>query len=244
MSDEAPSAPPRHSTGKRAAGAIAAVVLVWAALAYFVMPADWRWYARRHPSLDDVPGITQTASHIPADPLNVALVGTKRELIKAMLAAGWHPADPLSLKSCLEISEATILKRPYEDAPVSSLYLFGRKEDLAFEKLVGGNPRERNHVRFWLSPKLDSDGRPFWFGAATFDKGVGLSHTTGQITHHTARDIDVERDTLFADLKAVPGLMSEFYIERGFHKVLEGRNGEGDPWKTDGDLYVGVLAAE
>ena len=29
--------------------------------------------------------------------------------------------------------------------------------------------------------------------------------------------------------------------EYGFHKVLKGRNGGGDPWFTDGRLFVGVL---
>jgi hypothetical protein len=41
-----------------------------------------------------------------------------------------------------------VFKRPDDEAPVSTLYLFGRKEDLAFEKPVGGSPKERHHVRF------------------------------------------------------------------------------------------------
>ena len=85
--------------------------------------------------------------------------------MRAMVAARWYPADPLTLRSCLEIAEATVLKRPYDDAPVSSLYLFGRKEDLAFEQPVGNDPRERHHVRFWLTERKDR--RPAglgWFG--------------------------------------------------------------------------------
>ena len=41
---------------------------------------------------------------------------------------------------------------------------------------------------------------PLWIGAATFDRSVGFSHRTGQVTHHIAPDIDRERDTLMADL--------------------------------------------
>ena len=66
-----------------------------------------------------------------------------------MLAAKWNPADPLTLESSIEIAAATVMRKPYADAPVSSLYLFGRKQDLAFEKPVGNDPRRRNHVRFW-----------------------------------------------------------------------------------------------
>jgi hypothetical protein len=186
-----------------------------------------------------MPGMTYTADGIPADPINVALVGTKEEVIRIMLAAKWYPADPLSLRSCLEIAEASVLKRAYDDAPVSSELLFGRKQDLAFEQPVGPDPRQRHHVRFWESDKVDSDGRPIWLGSAIFDKRVGLSRTTGQITHETAPDIDAERDKLFDDLKQT-GDLSEVIVVHGFHKVLEGRNGEGNPWHTDGDLYEGV----
>jgi hypothetical protein len=69
---------------------------------------------------------------------------------------------------------------------------------------------------------------------------VGLSRTTGQITHETAPDIDAERDKLFDDLKKT-GDLAEFIIVPGFHKIREGRNGEGNPWQTDGDLYEGVI---
>jgi hypothetical protein len=190
--------------------------------------------------VENLPGITYTANGIPGDAINVALTGTKTEVIRIMLAADWHPADPLTLRSSLRIAEASVLKRPYADAPVSNLYLFGRKEDLAFEQPVGRDPRRRHHVRFWRTDNLDADGRSVWTGAATYDERVGLSRTTGQITHHTARDIDVERGKLFDDLKRTGDLV-EFYTVGGFHTTLEGRNGGGDAWRTDGALFVGVI---
>jgi hypothetical protein len=80
-------------------------------------------------------------------------------------------------------------------------------------------------------------------GAAIFDERVGLSHTTGQITHHTAPDIDAERDKLFADLQRTGELTEEYFIN-DFHRIRQGRNGGGDPWVTDGRLEVGVIRAE
>jgi hypothetical protein len=217
-----------------------ALLLVYLAVAYFIMPIDWRWYVRRHPSLEDILDITHTGSGIPGDPLNVALIGTESEVKGIMRAAGWYAADPLGLRSDLRIAADTVLKRPDDQAPVSNLYLLGRKEDLAFEQPVGGNPRKRNHVRFWRTDKVD-DGRPVWIGSATYDERVGFSHTTGQITHHIAADVDAERDYLLGDLDKTAEL-SETYFVDGFHKTLEGRNGGGDPWHTDGRLAVGVIA--
>jgi hypothetical protein len=208
--------------------------------AYLAVPALWTRYARRHPALEDLPGITYTSSGIHGDAINVALIGTKADIIKAMLQAKWYPADPITFRTSLEIAADSVLGRPFDDAPVSSLFLAGRKQDLAFEKPVGHDPRQRHHVRFWQTDTRDTDGRPVWLGAATFDTKVGFSHTTGQITHHTAAAIDEERDTLFDDLKGANAL-EDSYIVRGFHKTLQGRNGGGDPWHSDGNLYAGVV---
>jgi hypothetical protein len=228
---------------KRATVFVVGLLLLYLLVAYVVMPAVWSRYTHRHPALDDVPGITETGDGKPGDPLSVALIGTETELTRIMVAAGWFPADPLTLRSCLEIADASVLKRPYDDAPVSSLYLFGRKEDLAFEQPVGDNPRHRHHVRFWRSEKLDQDGRPIWVGSAIYDQRVGLSRTTGQITHVTAPDIDAERDYLFKCLEQTGDLSETYYVD-DFHKVREGRNGGGDPWHTDGRLLVGAIAVK
>ena len=240
-----PEIPPakRSSLRNRIVVVVVGLLLLYAAAAYIVMPLDWRRYVRRHPALDDIPDITYTKTGIPGDPLNVALIGTETDVKRIMLAAHWYPADPLTLRSCLKIASATVLKRPYDDAPVSNLYLFGRKEDLAFEQPVGDNPRKRHHVRFWRSEKTDPDGRPVWIGSATFDQRVGFSHRTGQITHHIAPDVDAERDHLF-DMLRQTGDLSEVYVEDHFHKTLDGRNGGGDPWHTDGRLFVGVIHFE
>jgi hypothetical protein len=230
----------RWGLRRRIALLVAGLLLVYLAVAYLVLPFVWERYARRHPSLEDIPDVTHTADGIPGDPLNVALIGTKEEVVQIMLAAKWYPADSLTFRSSLAIAFDAVFKRPDDEAPVSSLYLFGRKQDLAFEQAVNNNPRKRHHVRFWESDKRDPDGRPVWVGAAIFDERVGLSRTTGQITHVTAPDIDAERDKLFHDLEQT-GDLAEVIVEKGFHNVLEGRNGGGDPWHTDGNLYEGVI---
>jgi len=244
-SNTEPQSPPplqRRSTTRRIAKWAATVIVLYLVFAYVVAPALWRLYAYRHPSFDGVPRITETGDHHPGDPLNVALIGTEIEVKRILVAARWYPADPLTLRSCLEIAEASVLKRPYDAAPVSNLYLMGRKQDLAFEQPVDDNPRERHHVRFWRTERVDPDGRPLWVGAAIFDQRVGISRTTLQITHFIAPDIDAERDYLFRDLERTKRLAEVFVVD-DFHQVREGKNGGGDPWHTDGKLYVGVIAA-
>lgn len=233
-----PAQPPRRP---RRLFVLFAALVVYALLAYLLIPLLWSRHEKRHPALASAETITRTRSGIPGDPIDVGLVGTEEQLQRGMLAAKWYPADPITLRSSMRIAAAVVLKRPYDDAPVSPLYLFGRVEDLAFEQPVGDDPRRRHHVRFWKSDKLDDQNRPLWFGSATLDERVGLARDTGQITHHISPDVDAERDKIIADLKAAGWLAGVYWID-GFQKQLSGRNGEGDPWRTDGRLAVGVLA--
>ena len=230
--------PCREARHLRGLGGIPAAVVI---IAYLVAPLLWLRYEDRHPALDDLPGITETGDHHLGDPINVLLIGSEADLQHIMLAAGWYPADPITLRSSLKIALGTVLHRQYDDAPVSSLYLWGRKQDLAFEMPVGNSPRQRHHVRFWKSARVDSQGRPAWAGSATFDKSVGLSHATGQITHHIAADVDAERDHLMQTLQQTGDLTAKQVIAN-FHQVRSGRNGGNDPWHTDGNLDVGTLA--
>lgn len=225
---------------KRLTRILLGALILYGAIAYALLPFLWHRREERHPALTDAPTVAHTADGIPGDPLDVALVGSEGAVRRAMRAAGWYPADPVTLQSSLRIAADVVFSRPFHDAPVSALYLFGRKEDLAFERPVGGNPRERHHVRFWRSDKLDEQGRPLWLGSATFDVHVGFSHHTGQITHHIAPDVDRDRDLLLADLTAAGVLESTYYID-AFHNVTKGLNGGGDPWRSDGRLGVGVI---
>jgi hypothetical protein len=243
--DASPPAPTGHVRRRWLDHVVRGVIgglLLYLLIAYVLLPLAWRRYEKRHPALADAPRVTHTKVGIPGDPLNVALVATEEDLQRAMLAAGWFPADPVTLESSLRIAADTVLRRTYDDAPVSGLYLWGRKQDFAFEQPVGDDPRRRHHVRFWKSAKMDDAGRPAWFGAATFDERVGLSHTTGEITHHIAPDIDAERDNVFASLRK-SGWVAEFSWIDGFQTPLQGKNGGGDPYHTDGRLGVGVLGA-
>lgn len=218
------------------------MLLVYLMLAYLTLPALWRHH-EHEPGLASLPMVTRTASGIPGDALNVGLVGSQEDVLRAMHEAGWFPADPITLRTSIRIVDSVLLDRPYRDAPVSSLYYEGRKEQLAFEKPAGRSADRRHHVRLWQVLASGEDGRPVWLGSATFDRGVGLSHDTGQITHHIAPDIDAERDLLMHDLGEA-GLVRNFFQISGIGPTLFGRNGEGDPYYTDGEIDVATLVVD
>jgi hypothetical protein len=220
---------------------VSVVLLVYFAIAYLVVPRIWRTEIKRHPNLTGGPRVTHTANGIPGDPINLALVGSEEELVRAMIAAKWYPADPITLRSSLRIAADSVFRRPDDEAPVSDLFLFGRKQDLAFEQPVGNSPRQRHHVRFWRWDQ-EENGQPVWFAAATFDERVGLSYTTGEITHHIGPDVDAERDRIMDEI-AKAGYSQENYYRNDFHETLQGKNGGGDPWRTDGRLGVMLLKA-
>jgi hypothetical protein len=185
--------------------------------------------------------LTGTAQGIPGGPINVGLIGTQEDLIGAFHAAGWYPADPITLRTSVEIIGSVLFDRPYKSAPVSPLFFEGRQEDLAFEKPDGISADRRHHVRLWsVLAKGSDDTRPVWLGAVSFDSGVTLSRDTGQVTHRIAPDIDRERGRLIGGLNNAH-MVTAIYQMKGIGPTLNGRNGEGDPYYTDGEIWVAKL---
>lgn len=211
-------------------------------ISYLLLPALWRHY-EREPSLETAPKTTESAADLPGDPLNVALVGKKEEVVRALLMAGWQPADRITLRTSLSMAGSFLLRRSYPTAPMSRLYVWGRVQDLAFERQTSATPAQRHHVRLWESELRSRDGRPLWVGAATYDRGIGFNRFTGQLTHHIAPDIDAERDALLADLVRVRQV-AEISQVTGVGPNIAARNAQGDWYYTDGEMTVGVLAPD
>jgi hypothetical protein len=226
---------------RRLAVAAVAAVATYVVLAYLIAPFAWRHHEHQA-RLADFDVRTFTAQGIPGDVINVGLEGTEEDVVCAMAAAGWSPSDPVTLASSLRIAGSVVFRRPYHRAPVSPLFFDGRKQDLAFEKPSGRSASTRHHVRFWKALEAGDDGRPVWLGAAIFDDRVGVSHYTGQITHHTAPDIDAEREFLVAGLVQAKRVAATYWAS-GVGPTLFGRNGGGDPFFTDGEIAFARLAS-
>ncbi|HTV69005.1 MAG TPA: LssY C-terminal domain-containing protein [Rhizobiaceae bacterium] len=217
---------------------VAALVAAYWIAAYWIIPALWARYELR---LDpDRVMLTATPQGIPGDPVNVGLVGSEEEVLRAFNEAAWNPADPVTLASGIKIGLSVVLDRPYKDAPISPLIYDGRKQDLAFEKQEGASADRRHHVRLWRIAEATADGRTLWLGSASFDRGVGVSHDTGQITHHISPDVDAERDYLIGNLDKAGAIEDSFTIP-GRGPTWEGRNGGGDLYFTDGMALIGIL---
>ena len=220
--------------------AFAALLLLpaYGVLAYVVLPASWRQYGRLRP-WPDTEIVTHTAEGIPGDPLNVALVGTRDQIVAAMRSANCRLADRISMRSSVRDAASLLFDRPYLSAPVSTHFLWDRAQDLAFERIVGASPRCRHHVRFWKAGPLASDVGRLWLGAATFDRRVGLSRYTGELMHHIDPDVDAEREKLVADLAAAGRLARVDRMD--VRPPGQGRNGTGDLYVTDGRMCAGTL---
>lgn len=225
-----------------ARAAVVAVLLVIAirTLTHVVLPRLLTHYAP-FPALADTPKRTATPSGTAADPVNIVFVGTSGEIQSAMRAAGWTPADSLSRASDIAIAKSVLLNRPDSTAPVSTLFLLGHRQDAAFEQEVGRSARQRHHVRLWLDPALNYQGRSVWLGSATYDARAGLSHRTFRPTHHIAPDVDEERDALAAALVHAQQVSQTFRVT-GMGVRVWAHNGEGDRFDTDGEQRVLVLS--
>lgn len=218
---------------------VAAVIVFWAVLAYLALPRLNLILTSIYVP-DYYMGRTRTADGVLGDAVNLALQGDAASLHTAMTRAGWHRADPVTLRSSWGIIVSAVLKRSYPTAPVSPLLLFGHPEAFAYQQEVDGNASQRHHVRFWPTPQgwlLPGGHRVDWLAAASYDRAVGLSLFTLQVTHKVDADLDLERDHVVSTLRAAApqahvDMLSDFTT--GYHS----RNGGGDVIRTDGALPI------
>jgi hypothetical protein len=187
--------------------------------------------------LSGAPQRVQSKSKKPGDPLNLVMVGSSDQILAAFKQAGWSEAGKLGTKSAVGTVRAMASDNAYGNAPVSQLYLYGRPEDLAFEKMLN-TFLKRHHLRLWRTLVTTPEGRQIWIGASTHD--IGLDVHLGVVSHEIDPDLDVERAKVGADLMAGGLVTAERLVSRP-NPLTEGKTATGGTWKTDGQLLVVVL---
>ena len=203
-----------------------------------------------------VPRFTLTGDGLPGDPVNLVLIGTLQQLRAAFVIAGWSEADRLGVASSWRMICRFVLNSPYPTAPFSTLYLYGRGQDIGFQKAIDHSPRKRHHIRFWALSSaraeatvgtasfwLNTDRPPhdahvLWVGAGTKDTGLSMTRLTFQITHATDSDTNAERDYITAELRNNRVIQDVNSYRSGQRLPLEPVN----HYITDGDVTVARLA--
>lgn len=178
-----------------------------------------------------------------ADPLNLVVIGTPLEVYYAFLRAGWDETEVVSRSSLWKTVASFLTGGEYRYSPVSSLYAFGRKQDVAMQK-ARENIHERNHLRLWMS-RARYAGKPVWIGQISRDIGVRFAKKT-ITTHKIDPDVDEAREYLLEDLAYAQSLAAFGYAP-GVGAAPESApraNLTGDPWFSDGYRLVLWLSGE
>jgi LssY C-terminus len=233
---------------------ILALSVTYGLAAYIILPRAVR-IGLKILQLRHVPRFTVTGDGLPGDPVNLALIGTLGQLRAAFATAGWASADPLSFASSWRMARAFVLSEPYPTAPFSTLYLFGRGQDVGFQQAIHDSPRKRHHIRFWAKSLAQAEAevntagfwlktnRPnenscvLWVGAGTKDTGFGLTRLTLQMTHATDSDTNVERDYIIDELRKCSAIKSISLYKTGDQLLTQHVN----HYITDGDIAVAEL---
>jgi hypothetical protein len=167
------------------------------------------------------------------DPLNFVAVGEPSEVLSSLIRTGWHVTEILRPGSALETFSSYLFSSQYKYAPVSPIYLFGRRQDLALQK-ARETARERNHLRVWRTP-LRCAGKPVWIGQISRDVGLSFSWKT-LVGHEVDPDVDEARNYLLQDMLRSQGLVRFAWangvgaapLEKPRHMT------DGSPFFTDG----------
>jgi len=232
-----------------------ALAATYGLAAYVVLPRVIR-LGLRILQRGHVPSYTITGDGLPGDPVNLVLIGDMRQLRRAFATAGWSEADALGLASSWRMAQAFVLNRPYPTAPFSTLFLFGRGQDIGFQRPIGDSPRKRHHVRFWGLPleraeqtadtpsfwdvekdRPAPDERVLWIGAGTKDTGISLTRLSFQITHATDADTNEEREFIIGELQK-HGVVSDVRAHLPRERLAIGKVNR---YLTDGEVAVAQL---
>jgi hypothetical protein len=176
------------------------------------------------------------------DPVNLVVIG-EFETILVAFANRWDETEILSLKSSWRTVCSFLLGREYRYSPVSALYLFGRPQDFALQR-VRESIHERLHLRLWWMP-LRFRGLPIWIGQVSRDIGVRMTWRTWNLTtHRIDPDVDEARDYVVQDLLESQHVEAAAYVEGTGEcgSSSPRRNLTGDPYFTDGKRAAVVLS--
>ncbi|HET7102207.1 MAG TPA: LssY C-terminal domain-containing protein [Terriglobia bacterium] len=167
-------------------------------------------------------------------PVNLVLVGSRQEIDAAFEKAGWTAAKDQDANSLWKTFEAIIKGQGYDAAPMSTLFMYGRPEDMAFEKMLN-TFTHRHHLRIWKAPAPAADGRPVWLVVADRDNGFDIR--PGVISHSVDPLVDLERAKVGADL-GMTGLVAAEQTVSVSNPARSGLTATGGKWESDGRILV------
>ena len=169
------------------------------------------------------------------DPLNVVLIGDSQDVLTALTRSGWSFTHRITLATVGRLAGAVIGGDAYPVAPVSNLYLFGRKQDFALQR-ARPTISQRNHTRFWLAP-FTFQGTQVWIGQVSRDIGVKVTPNSPSLTTHIIDpEVDLTREYLLHSLLDA-GLVAGFGFVKGSRYAPRDEpavNLANDPYFSDG----------
>ena len=179
------------------------------------------------------------------DPLNIVLVGSPGDVLNSLSRSGWSFTHRITLRSVRRELGAAVAGTAYPVAPVSSLYVFGRRQDLALQR-ARRTISQRNHMRLWLAP-FRFEQRPVWVGQVSRDIGVKITPKSPTLTTHVIDpEVDTTREYLLHSLIA-HGFVDRFGFAGGSAAATRQaprHNLTGDPYHSDGLRLVVMIAPE
>ena len=203
-------------------------------------PAETAMPAITPKLLDSIPRRVADQNHSPGDMVNILIVGTEEELVKAFTTAQWVRVDKSVESTVLSGMMATLENKDYLTMPMSTLYLFDRPQDYGFAHAEPVRVvMSRNHLRVWKSP-YQVGGRPLWCVAATHDIGFERDQRNNGVTHKIDPAIDGEREFVNQTLSGT-GLVSARGHGVPTHPLTEARTATGGEFHSDGRILVLVL---
>lgn len=186
--------------------------------------------------LRELPCCTTSADGLgEGDPLNIVLIGSGEIIIAALSMSGWNFTEAITVDSIRRMIGAAIEEKAFPMAPVSSLYVFGRQQDIALQR-GRSTINQRNHMRLWLAP-FRCEGKAVWVGQVSRDIGVKMTDKSPTLTTHVIDPVIDESREYLLDSLMHTDTVARFAFVKGVGESSHDSpslNMTDDPYYTDG----------
>jgi hypothetical protein len=174
---------------------------------------------------------------IPAEPINIIIVGNYDILNQSFIKSGWYLLDHPGLISYSKVIKSFLKKETYPQAPGLPVFWDTMPNEIGFGKPASDSIGSRHHIHLWETPFITSDNQSIWVGTAHFDEEIKKKSFIILPFHSTNPMVDNEREEIKTNLE-----------ENGFIKSIEKINltgllygtkkSSGNSFLTDGQAYI------
>jgi undecaprenyl-diphosphatase len=187
---------------------------------------------------EHLPKISESITALPAEPINIIIVGSQEKINQAFTQSGWYFLDGPGFNSYTKIITSIIFKQAYPQTPGLPVFWDTKTSDFAYGKPTSPNSiSSREHIHFWQTDFITNDNQNIFVGTAHFDQAIQKKFGLIMPFHTTELKVDNERERIKTELEST-NLIQKIEKVDLTGLMYGSKKGSGNSFLTDGQAYI------